>query len=273
VCADWDVVVALLPGADVVFFDRPGTGHSPPLSRAWPRAAPPTLVEEVQLISDVCAAAGTTPPYVLVGHSSGGLYAQAFARTHPDRTAGLVLVDSSLPRANSGRRRTGALRRAVARAPMPGLLGPTIRRMLVWSQTHHGVDPLPPAERRQIYRSPAVLRAILAELDGFDPAARQLAGLAAVPLPRVPITVVAAGSTGRPWPRRDTASLGEQAGLARLLGAGVFRQVDDAAHLVPLDRPDVVAREIHTVLRAVHDGRGAGARKGDVRPAPGHPRK
>jgi pimeloyl-ACP methyl ester carboxylesterase len=254
VCADWDAVVALLPGADVLVFDRPGTGHSPPPSPAWPHVAPPTLDDEVRLIADVCDSVAASPPYVLVGHSSGGLYAHAFARMYPHRTAGLVLVDSSLPRPAAGRRRTERLVSALTRAPGPAALGPALRRLLVWLQTRRAADPLSPEERRTIYGSPAVQRAILAELDGFDAAARRLDGLAGQPLPRVPITVVAAGSTGRPWRRRACTSLREQAHLARLLDAGVYRPVDDAAHLVPLDRPDAVAKEIRAVLRTVHDG-------------------
>jgi pimeloyl-ACP methyl ester carboxylesterase len=35
------------------------------------------------------------PPYVLVGHSLGGLYMQYFARNYPEDVAGLVLVDST----------------------------------------------------------------------------------------------------------------------------------------------------------------------------------
>jgi pimeloyl-ACP methyl ester carboxylesterase len=35
------------------------------------------------------------PPYVLVGHSLGGLYMQYFARNFPQEVAGLVLVDST----------------------------------------------------------------------------------------------------------------------------------------------------------------------------------
>ncbi len=35
------------------------------------------------------------PPYILVGHSIGGLYMQYFARNYPDEVAGLVLIDST----------------------------------------------------------------------------------------------------------------------------------------------------------------------------------
>jgi pimeloyl-ACP methyl ester carboxylesterase len=38
--------------------------------------------------------AGIQPPYVLVGHSYGGLLARLFAKAHPQQTAGLVLVDA-----------------------------------------------------------------------------------------------------------------------------------------------------------------------------------
>jgi pimeloyl-ACP methyl ester carboxylesterase len=38
---------------------------------------------------------GIKPPYVLVGHSLGGLYMQYFARNYPDEIEGLVLVDST----------------------------------------------------------------------------------------------------------------------------------------------------------------------------------
>lgn len=38
---------------------------------------------------------GILPPYVLVGHSLGGLYMQYFARHYPQEIAGLLLVDST----------------------------------------------------------------------------------------------------------------------------------------------------------------------------------
>ena len=37
------------------------------------------------------------PPYILVGHSLGGLYLQLFAREYPKEVAGMVLVDSMSP--------------------------------------------------------------------------------------------------------------------------------------------------------------------------------
>jgi pimeloyl-ACP methyl ester carboxylesterase len=41
--------------------------------------------------------AGVPGPYVLAGHSFGGLYVRIFAAHYPDEVAGLVLVDSTAP--------------------------------------------------------------------------------------------------------------------------------------------------------------------------------
>jgi pimeloyl-ACP methyl ester carboxylesterase len=54
-----------------------------------------TVVEELR---QVLRQKGLKPPYVLVGHSLGGLYTQLFARAYPDEVSGLVLVDAMYPR-------------------------------------------------------------------------------------------------------------------------------------------------------------------------------
>lgn len=256
-CTDWDAVVALLPDVDVVVYDRPGTGHSPQTRPPWPRAAPPTLRLEVEWLAGVGPAVGTGPPYVVVGHSSGGLYAQAFARLHPEQTAGVLLIDASTaqpappPALAAVRHR---IRTELARTPLPQLFGPAGRRALVWAQTVRGSDPLSPAERRRIYGTREGAQGVMAELDGFDGAAAELAELERRrPFPAVPTTVLTAASTGRPWPRRDRSWVGQQQQLARFLTAEHV-VVDDAAHLIPLDRPDTVAREIGRTVAAVQDG-------------------
>ncbi|WP_158692085.1 alpha/beta fold hydrolase, partial [Streptomyces aurantiacus] len=92
---EWDPVVALLARSrTVVRFDRPGLGLSAPARGA------PTLVGEAERIRLVLDAVGLGGEAVtVVGHSLAGFHAEAFARLFPRRTAGLVLVDSSVEEA------------------------------------------------------------------------------------------------------------------------------------------------------------------------------
>jgi len=79
--------------ATVFAYHRPGYGNSDVATT--PRDGR-TIVEELR---QVLKHKGLKPPYVLVGHSLGGLYMQLFARAHPDEVQGLVLVDAVYPRA------------------------------------------------------------------------------------------------------------------------------------------------------------------------------
>jgi pimeloyl-ACP methyl ester carboxylesterase len=74
-----------------VAYDRAGLGWSRPSRR--PRDAQ-TIAAELR---DALREAGLEPPYVLAGHSFGGLPVRAFADLYPELTAGLVLVDASHP--------------------------------------------------------------------------------------------------------------------------------------------------------------------------------
>ncbi|MDX3639099.1 MULTISPECIES: alpha/beta fold hydrolase [Streptomyces] len=80
----------------LVAYDRPGIGWSQPAKGARDSARHPD-----QLLS-LLKAAGAPPPYLLVGHSLGGLLVRLFAERHPELTAGLVLVDATHPAELSG---------------------------------------------------------------------------------------------------------------------------------------------------------------------------
>ncbi len=73
----------------VVSYDRSGIGWSERGSK--PRSTA-LVVEELHAL---LIAAGLPAPYVLVGHSMGGVHVRMFAQAYPDLVAGLVLVDSS----------------------------------------------------------------------------------------------------------------------------------------------------------------------------------
>lgn len=86
------VADALAPCARSLIYDRPGLGESVPVPRS-PVAAGAAADD----LDAILGSSRLPGPYLLVGHSLGGLYVQAFARKHPAETAGVVLVDSMTP--------------------------------------------------------------------------------------------------------------------------------------------------------------------------------
>jgi len=72
-------------------YNRPGYGKSDPIET--PRDGLHTVDELRLLLGSI----GLQPPYVLVGHSLGGLYMQLFARRYPGEVSALILVDSTHP--------------------------------------------------------------------------------------------------------------------------------------------------------------------------------
>lgn len=81
----------LAKSARVFSYDRPGYGKSASVSGS---RSPCAIADELhRVLTD----AGLQPPYVLVGHSLGGLYQHAFAQHYPEEVAALVLIDATPP--------------------------------------------------------------------------------------------------------------------------------------------------------------------------------
>ena len=88
----------------VCVYDRAGRG--------WSESAPKPQ-DGLAIAADLhtlLSKSGNPGPYVLVGHSSGGVYVRIFAAKYPDEVAGMVLLDAQPP---------GSLHLA---AGLPGLL-------------------------------------------------------------------------------------------------------------------------------------------------------
>ena len=97
ISADLEAVTRAVAGdTRVCVYDRAGRGWSEPAD---------TRQDATQIATDLHTLlhrADVPGPYVLAGHSFGGLYTLTFAARFPDEVAGMVLVDSTAPASAAG---------------------------------------------------------------------------------------------------------------------------------------------------------------------------
>ena len=80
---------AIAAHARACSYDRAGLGYSDPSRRPGDSA---NIVDDLHRL---LKAASINPPYILVGHSLGGMHVRLYADTYLDEVAGMVLVDSA----------------------------------------------------------------------------------------------------------------------------------------------------------------------------------
>lgn len=261
---DWEAVIALSPPEPpVLFMDVTTPSGRPGRDERWlPAAVAGRLRDGLRELP--AAGAG---PVLLVGHSSGALAVQAFAYLHPDECAGLLLVDGShelAPRVRPGwvRRIGRFLAGVLVETGLVSLAAPAVRRIGVRTMSVRGRDPLTAGERRRHYRPRVAARRMA---DGWVGHASLQAGLVrwhSHGAPEVPVRVVAGTArVGRRGTDRRWSAV--QRDLAVRMGDPAPVLLADAAHLVPLDRPDAVVHAIGRLLRAGAAGEAAGQSSGE----------
>ncbi len=228
----------------VCAYDRAGMGWS----EGGPEPRPADRVAgELHALLD---GAGVEGPFVLAGHSYGGLYAQAYADLYPAEVAGVALVDSSHPnqfeRLPEARESYEQTRRLFAVAPWLARIG--VVRLF-------GLSPAPPElperQRDQIDALAPSTRQISATADEFRATPEstvQARGLGS--LGGKPLAVVSAGKQPPAW-------LELQDELATLSSDSSHRVVDGATHVSVLyDRDDAqkTSAAIVGVVEAARDG-------------------
>jgi pimeloyl-ACP methyl ester carboxylesterase len=83
----WNVQARAAELTTSVVYDRAGTGWSDRVE------LPRTSAEVTDELRQLLRTAGVPAPYLLVGHSLGGLYARHYAQRFPDEVSGLLLLD------------------------------------------------------------------------------------------------------------------------------------------------------------------------------------
>lgn len=219
----WGWVQAeLAQGARVCSYDRAGFGSSDP---------PPqfqTLAQNAAALHTLLERSGESGPYVLVGHSKGGLFVRRYAASYPDEVAGLVLLDSSHPQQFERHPALQAETDAFLRMSRPFQLLARLGLFRLATALGYSFDfgGLPPRERAQMaaaFSSPeywADGRADMAASPALFSEAQALPSLGDLPL-----AVISAGTgTAQGWAEM-------QAELAALSTNSTHVTLADATHV------------------------------------------
>jgi pimeloyl-ACP methyl ester carboxylesterase len=161
------------------------------------------------------------PPYILVGHSLGGLYMQYFARNYPKEVAGLLLVDST-------NWHQGMTVQPSANTPYSGRTAVTL--FMPWIMRREINDSSSAGE--QVHASP--------QAEGF---------------PTIVLSSTRAPSGETPATRALSADMQDEI-AADFPGASHVR-VNDSGHYIQRDKPTVVvdaARRLAGCAPATGDG-------------------
>ena len=244
-------------------YDRAGFGWSD--AGPMPRTAGRIVSELHELLHR----ASEPPPYVLVGHSFGGLVMRIFAQRYRNETAGVVLVDPAHPEdwvrpapkeqhqidrgarlcrhgAVAARlgfaRLVGTLVAIGALAPARGLvklisrggLGRTDEAILapIWK--------LPPEARRPLkhfWTQPKFFEALGSQIESICITSAEVLDASAAGYRDLPLVTISSTDPGE-------YRLRQQDALARLSTRGRHIVASNSSHWVPLDEPGIVVEAI-----------------------------
>jgi pimeloyl-ACP methyl ester carboxylesterase len=233
---EWDAVQPKLARTTrTCAYDRAGLGNSLPIPGVHDAG------DEIADLQHLLEHAKVAPPYVLVGHSYGGLLMRLFARAHPEETAGVVLVEAMGRDQDRRFERVWRALPAALRAKVPEPMGEPVT-------------------------------------DGVDIRAGEALDSKSRSLPDVPLAVITRGRPDEELPRRvrpvaQAAWMHMQDELAAMSPDHVHVVATRSDHIVPsyaTGQPGVVVKAVRAVTDAVRGNaslpackrvfRGAGAR-------------
>ena len=268
-CLNWTSLQAsLAPFARVYSYDRAGLGWSDPAG------SPRTISNAIADLDALVTGEQIPSPFILTGHSFGGLLARCYAARYPDRVAGLVLIDPLAARewlepsesqwktlrSGAGLSRRGAvlarfgvvrfglallsggarlIPQMVARVASSGAGESAISRLV------REVQKMPP-ETWPVVRAhwcqPKSFLAMANYLESLPASAAQACACGDLP-PEIPVTLFSASNS-------PAGQLAEREAIARRSVKGRHIIARKSGHWVHFDEPELVIEAIREMMNA-----------------------
>jgi pimeloyl-ACP methyl ester carboxylesterase len=237
----------------VCAYDRAGYGDSDPGPLPRDGAA---ITRD---LNEALHVAGIKGPFIVVGHSSGGLYARLFAARRPADVQGIILLDPTVERRaprsdgdglNSIRRNLQRCLAVASSLPQPAVDDP------LWSGC---VTQTLSAHQSRLARRPDTWRNRLSELNNiFDRTSEQVARIGRVlrvdPIYVITASDTAAGSPRVPFGPPISIWEFEHQKIASASRQG-FQTTVVSSHLVMIARPEVVIAAAREMIAASRENR------------------
>lgn len=251
----------------VCSYDRAGLGWSGECSTAR------TVEQMVSELDALLSRAALPAPYILVGHSFGGLLIRAYAHLKPERVSGLLLLDpvsleywadcqsderhrlalgAKLSRRGALLARFGIVRFALSalasgRRRFPKLVAKAAAKQgaTVMQSLAGELRRLPPEVWPLVvahWSRPKCFRALALYLDALPGTARAALSM---PVPReIPVTILSASTAAAGELQERESWVGQSA-------RGRHIHIEDCGHWVQLEQPEVVAEAIRELIETL----------------------
>jgi len=228
----------------VCAYDRAGLG--------WSSERGPEPRDARQISSEphtLLKGADIEGPYVLVGHSYGGLYVRMYADRYPEETAGVVLVDSSHPEQFTRSPKERAQYEQTVR--LGAVISFLTRLGVIRLTNYYPAHPdLPSHQRAQIEAFNASTHHVATTLEEYRATPQTTAQVRrAGSLDDTPLAVITAGEQSSVW-------LEMQDELAALSPNSIHRVIEGATHeslLYNKGDSQVTSAAIHKIVEAVRN--------------------